>query len=295
MSATLCSACPRRCAAPRTPGTAAGFCQSPLNPVVARAALHFGEEPPISGTRGSGTVFFAGCSLRCVFCQNGAISREGRGNRISPARLREIFFELIGQGAHNINLVTAAHYAAALQEALREPLPVPVVYNSGGYERIKTLRAFEGRIQGYLPDLKYSDNALAARLSGAPDYFETATAAILEMFRQTGPYELDDDGILRRGVIIRHLVLPNHIDNTLGVLDWVTDTFREGDVMLSLMSQYTPCGDLSAHPDIARPLTQDEYDAVCGYLDLLGWEDGFVQDLSSEGTDAIPAFDGTGV
>ena len=199
-----CTLCPRKCGRLRPDG----FCRMGENPRVARAALHFWEEPCISGTRGSGAVFFSGCSLRCVFCQNQEISAGGFGKDISVERLREIFDELIARGAHNINLVNPTHFAGAIAEALDKPLPVPVVYNSGGYDRVETLRMLDGKVQVYLPDMKYAQAELGARYARADDYPEFAKAAIQEMVRQTGPYQLDENGMLVSGVLIRHLVLP---------------------------------------------------------------------------------------
>ena len=203
-----CTLCPRLCAAERTPARGDGYCRMPAGLRVARAALHQWEEPPISGTRGAGAVFFSGCTLRCCYCQNGRISAGGQGKDITPRRLREIFDELIAQGAHNIELVTATHFLPWILPALEPRLPVPVVYNCGGYERVETLRTLEGRVDIYLPDLKYADGDLAGALSGAPDYFPVACDAIREMFRQTGRPVYDENGIMQRGVIVRHLVLP---------------------------------------------------------------------------------------
>ncbi|MFA9381132.1 MAG: radical SAM protein [Acetanaerobacterium sp.] len=265
------------------------------NPVVARAGVHRWEEPCISGTNGSGTVFFSGCALRCVYCQNHEISHGGKGREITPLRLREIYHELIAQGVHNINLVNPTHFTDAVAQSLASELNVPVVYNSGGYELVSSLRALEGKIQIYLPDLKYADSAAAARYSGAPDYFEYATAAIREMHRQTGDYVLDENGMLLRGVLIRHLVLPANIKNTLAVIDWVRGAFPNGGVLFSLMGQYTPCGDLSATPEINRRVTKREYEKAQDHLFASGIEDGFVQALSSAGQDYIPAFDFSGV
>ena len=230
----ICAICPRRCMARRDAQSGEGFCGLPAAPVVARAGLHFWEEPCVSGARGSGAVFFSGCVLRCVYCQNHAISHENFGKPVSVERLREIFWELIGQGAHNINLVSPTPFAPAIREALAEPLPVPVVWNTGGYERVETLRSLEGKVQVWLPDLKYVDSGLSQDLSGAADYFGAASAAIEEMVRQTGDYVLED-GLLKRGVLIRHLMLPGQLENTKAVLDWVAETFRPGQVLLSLM------------------------------------------------------------
>ena len=266
----------------------------PALPVVARAALHFWEEPPISGTRGSGTVFFSGCPLRCVFCQNSVISQEGFGKPVTVERLREIFEELIAQGAHNINLVTPTHFAHAIVQALEKPIPVPVVWNTGGYERVETLRALEGKVQIYLPDLKYLDPARAERYSAAPDYPETAVAALREMVRQTGPCELDGDGLLRRGTVIRHLLLPGGLNEAKAVMDWVARTFPKGAVLFSLMSQYTPWGDLSAFPELDRRVRRGEMESCADYMRNLDLP-GFCQERTSAREEYTPPFDLTGL
>jgi len=287
----ICDICPRGCRAVRTAHEGAGVCGMGLLPVAARAASHCWEEPCISGEKGSGAVFFSGCNLRCVFCQNHSISAGRQGKEISIERLRTIFSELISQGVHNINLVTATHFTLAVARALEPPLPVPVVWNSGGYEKVETLRLLEGKVQIYLPDLKYSDSKLAEDLSAAADYPQTAKAAILEMFRQTGPYELDENGLMKKGVLIRHLVLPGFLDNTFGVLDWIADVFRPGDVMVSLMGQYTPNG--QGGPD--RRLTAEEYQRAVDYMKALGILEGYTQEVSSAKEEYTPPFDGTGV
>ena len=269
-----------------------GFCGLPAAPVVARAGLHFWEEPCVSGARGSGAVFFSGCVLRCVYCQNHAISHENFGKPVSVERLREIFWELIGQGAHNINLVSPTPFAPAIREALAEPLPVPVVWNTGGYERVETLRSLEGRVQVWLPDLKYVDSGLSRDLSGAADYFGAASAAIREMVRQTGDYVLED-GLLKRGVLIRHLMLPGRLENTKAVLDWVAETFRPGQVLLSLMAQYTP--QPGAEGLLSRRVTGAEYRAALRYMENLGITDGYCQDAASARAEYTPDFDLTGV
>ena len=290
-----CSLCPRRCGADRAAGQT-GFCGAPEAPVVARAAPHFGEEPCISGTRGSGAVFFAGCNLRCVFCQNYALSRNQLGREITVQRLRDIFLELRDQGVHNINLVTPSHDARAIAQALDGlELGVPVVWNSSGYESVETLRMLEGLVQIYLPDLKYADAALATRYSAAPNYPETARAAILEMFRQTGPFRMDGDGLLQSGVLIRHLILPEQGDNSRRVIDWVSDTFEPGDVLFSLMSQYTPMGELSAFPELRHTVSPALNAAIYAHLLDSRIEDGFYQDLEAATGEMIPKFDGTGV
>ena len=289
----VCTLCPRRCAAVRTETEGGGFCGMPALPVVARAALHHWEEPCISGTRGSGAVFFSGCSLRCVFCQNHSISHDRFGKPLSVPQLRQLFLDLIAQGAHNINLVTPTHFAHAVAEALAEPLPVPVVYNCGGYERTETLRSLAGKIQIYLPDLKYADNALAERYSAAPDYFETAAAAIREMVRQTGPCAFDSDGLMTSGVIIRHLLLPGALNNTKAVLDWIADTFAPGEVLVSLMAQYTP--QPGAEGLLARRVTGAEYRAAVAYMENVGIQSGYTQEAASARAAYTPDFDLTGL
>ncbi|MBD5150089.1 MAG: 4Fe-4S cluster-binding domain-containing protein [Oscillibacter sp.] len=288
----ICTLCPRKCGALRTAEGGKGFCGMPETPVIARAMLHQWEEPCISGTRGSGAVFFSGCVLGCVFCQNGKISRDRFGKPVTAARLREIFEELIAQGAHNINLVSPTPFVPAILEALEAPLPVPVVWNTGGYERVETLRQLEGRVQIWLPDLKYADNALAKRYSGAGDYFETAAAAILEMYRQSGDYVLED-GLLRRGVVIRHLLLPGGLANAKAVMDWVAEHFRPGQVLFSLMSQYTP--QPGAEGLLSRRVTAGEYRASLAYMENLGITDGYCQDSSSAKEEYTPEFDLQGI
>lgn len=288
----ICTLCPRRCGALRTAEGGNGFCAMPSGPVVARAMLHRWEEPCISGTRGSGAVFFSGCVLGCVFCQNGSISRERFGKRISVRRLREIFEELIGQGAHNINLVSPTPYAPAVLEALDAPLGVPVVWNTGGYERVETLRMLEGKVQIWLPDLKYADNGLAGRYSGAADYFEAASAAVLEMYRQAGDCVFED-GLLKRGVVIRHLLLPGGLNNAKAVMDWVAEHFRPGQVLFSLMSQYTP--QPGARGVLARRVTGGEYRAALAYMENVGILDGYRQDSSSAEREFTPEFDLSGI
>ncbi len=296
-----CRECPRRCGARRPEhlgGTASGVCRSPVAPVVARAGLHFWEEPVISGTRGSGAVFFSGCNLHCVFCQNYEISALCRGREISVSRLRRIYRELIEQGAHNINLVTPSHFSSVIRESLEgAALPVPVIWNSNGYDSADTLRTLSGRIQIYLPDLKYSDPMLAERYSGAKDYFSVSTSAIREMFRQTGPFQLDGHGILKSGVVVRHLILPGCVENTLGVIRWLADNFRPGEVMFSLMRQYLPCGLVSErdYPELNRKVSDAEYAIVEAALFDAGIEDGFLQEADSADGGFIPSFDGTGV
>lgn len=288
----ICTLCPRQCNALRTETGGTGFCGMPGAPVVARAMLHLWEEPCISGTRGSGAVFFSGCVLQCVFCQNGIISREKFGKQITVRRLREIFEELIGQGAHNINLVSPTPYVPAILEALATPLPAPVVWNTGGYERVETLRTLEGKVQIWLPDLKYADNSLAQAYSGASDYFETAAAAILEMYRQVGDCVIED-GLLKSGVVIRHLLLPGGLNNAKAVMDWVAEYFQPGQVLFSLMSQYTP--QPGAQGVLQRRVTGGEYRAALAYMGNVGIVNGYRQDSSSAKREYTPDFDLSGI
>ena len=266
----------------------------PESPVIARAALHMWEEPPISGTRGSGTVFFSGCSLKCIFCQNELISHQNFGRTVSLERLREICLGLIEQGAHNINFVNPTHFAHVLPDLLNQPLGVPTVYNTGGYDKVDTLRTLDEKIDIYLPDLKYLGTEYAKRFSGAENYPETATAAILEMYRQTGPCVFDEDGMLKKGVIIRHLLLPGRLEEAKAVMDWVSEHFAPGEVLFSLMSQYTPWGKAKDDPVLSRRLRPSEARNAQEYMNNLGLE-GFVQDDSSAQTEYIPPFDLTGI
>lgn len=283
-----CNLCPRRCGADRTNGQL-GFCRQPDKIYAARAAAHYWEEPVISGSFGSGAVFFSGCTLKCLFCQNGVILQENLGKEISTAHLREIFLKLIDDGVQNINLVTPTHFLPSILPALTPKLPVPVVYNCGGYERVETLRELEGLVDIYLPDMKYSDPKLAGILSAAPDYVEIAKAAIAEMYRQVGSAVMEDE-IMQRGMIVRHLMLPGELDNTLGILDWFSEAFPKGDVLFSLMSQYVPMGKAKTMPPYDRRITEDEYDAALSYLELLGIENGFTQDFSAATEEYIPDF-----
>lgn len=282
--------CPRACGADRAAGER-GFCRAPALPVVARAARHDWEEPCISGVNGSGAVFFSGCSLGCVYCQNREITAEIKGKTLDVPALRDLFARLRDTGVHNLNLVTAAPYADTVAEALEVPPGIPVVWNSGGYESVETLKMLEGKVDIYLPDMKYRDAALAERFSAAPDYFSAADAAIREMFRQTGPVRVDGAGILQRGILVRHLVLPGFLGNSKDVLEWFADTFPRGSVLLSLMAQYTPNG--FGGPE--RRLREEEFQEVWDYMAMLGIRDGYVQELSSAESSYTPPFDGTGL
>ena len=286
----ICSICPRHCNVDRSVNL--GFCQSPDSFRVARAALHFWEEPCISGKEGSGTVFFSGCNLKCVFCQNNEISAENKGVEISDDKLISIFENLISQGANNINLVNPTHYAKRLAKVLgRWKSPVPIVYNSSGYEEVETLKALDGLIDIYLPDLKYIRAEKAMRYSKAADYFEKASAALLEMRRQVE--DKFDGDIMKSGMIIRHLILPQNTNSSIAVLDFIKSNFP--DTFVSLMAQYTPCGDLSEFPEINRKITKREYEKVVNYAFDNSFDKLFIQELSSADKSFIPKFDFTGV
>ena len=289
-----CRLCPRQCGADRAVG--AGVCHMGSEIRIARAAPHYGEEPCISGERGSGAVFFAGCPLGCVYCQNYALSRGRIGETVSVERLAAIFSELEAKGVHNLNLVTGTQFAPQILEALSIAAPkIPVVWNTSGYETVETVDVLAPQVSVFLPDFKYTDPRLAARYSRAPDYPEAARAAIRRMVEHTGAFELDGDGLLRRGVLIRHLVLPGQTENTRAALYWIADTFAPGTVLVSLMAQYTPCGHLDKYPELRRTLTPEEWDAALAVLNETGLSDGYVQELSASGEEEIPAFDGTGV
>ena len=280
-----CTLCPRQCGADRTAG-GFGFCRCPDTALVARAMLHKWEEPALAGSGGSGAIFFGGCTLGCKYCQNAAISQSAAGRAMDSQALRALFEELISQGAENIDLVTPTHFLPTILPALTPKLPVPVVYNCGGYERAETLRELEGKVDIYLPDLKYADSALAQALSGAADYFSVATNAIREMVRQTGKVVWAGEKITR-GTIIRHLILPGHVDNSLQVLDWIGEQFAPGEVLVSLMRQYTPMGALPAPFD--RQITDEEYDAVLSWM-YLNHLEGFTQEADSADVGFIPDF-----
>ena len=289
-----CRLCPRRCAADRA--VRPGVCGTGEEILVGRAAPHYGEEPCISGERGSGAVFFTGCPLGCVYCQNFELSRAKTGRPVTRERLAVIFRKLEEQGVHNLNLVTGTQFAPQILESLALASPsIPVVWNTSGYETVETVRTLSERVSVFLPDMKYALPEPAQRYSRAADYPGTAKAAIEEMVRLTGPYRLDENGMLTRGVLIRHLVLPGQGENTRAVIRWVSETFAPGEVMFSLMAQYTPCGDLERFPELSRTLTQAEWDDALEALEASDITDGFVQELSAAGEEQIPAFDGTGV
>ena len=310
----LCRACPFECGVDRA--SALGVCRATDRIELALAQLHHWEEPPISGTRGSGAIFFSHCNLRCRFCQNYDISQQGRGRETTPERLVEIMLELEQQGAHNINLVSPTHYSDQLLpilEAARPKLRVPFVWNSNGYEKAETLRRFEGLVTVFLPDLKYSDDELARACSSAPDYFKHATTALLEMKRQAGSNRFDDNGIMQRGMIVRHLVLPGHIENSKRILTWLHENLGP-ETLVSLMSQYYPVhrdmtdsrsGESDRVPlprnwahtleSLNRRLTPAEYDEVRAHFESLEFDEGFAQELDSASKDYTPDFNGTGI
>ena len=280
-----CKLCPRGCGVDRTAGEV-GFCGCGDLALVAKTMIHRWEEPALAPGGKSGAVFFGGCTLGCVYCQNRAISTAPKGVPMDGAALRRELEALIDQGAENIDLVTPGHFLPTVVEALRPKLPVPVVYNCGGYERVESLRALEGLVDVYLPDLKYAQGPLGGELSGAADYFEVATEAILEMVRQTGPVQFRGEKLVR-GVLIRHLILPGQVENSLKVLDWIGETFAPGQVLVSLMRQYTPMPGM--RPPLDRGITAQEYDAVLSWM-LLNRLDGFTQEAGTDKESFIPDF-----
>ena len=280
-----CELCPRKCYVNRAAGET-GYCRAPGVAVVAKTMIHKWEEPALAESGGSGAIFFGGCTLGCKYCQNRDISRRPVGKSVDSAGLRAMMEELIACGAENIDLVTPTQYLPTILPALEPKLPVPVVYNCGGYERVETLRHLEGKVDIYLPDLKYADNRLAKTLSGAGDYFQVATAAIEEMVRQTGPARWDGEKLIR-GTVVRHLILPGFVDNSLKVLDWLGENFAPGEILVSLMRQYTPMPGLPAPLD--RRITDEEYDAVLSWM-LLNDLEGFTQEADAAGRQFIPDF-----
>ncbi len=293
-----CTLCPRRCHADRLSGQT-GYCGQTAEITAARAALHFWEEPCLSGYRGSGTVFFSGCNLRCVFCQNHDIALGRAGQSVSVPRLTEIFLELQTKGAHNINLVTPTHFipqiALALDAARQQGLLLPVVYNTGSYEEPDALRLLEGLVDIYLPDLKYFSPELSKRFSQAPDYFEKAAAALAEMYRQVGPpLFTDENGLLQRGMIVRHLVLPGQTRDSKKILRYLYETYGD-NIYISIMNQYTPLPQVAHIPELNRRVTSEEYDRVLHFARRLGISNGFRQEGSAAAESFIPAFDGEGL
>ncbi len=293
-----CVLCPRRCRADRLHGQR-GYCGQGAAVTAARAALHFWEEPCISGSQGSGAVFFSGCNLRCAFCQNHPIASGTVGKAISEERLAEIFLELQRQGAHNINLVTAAHFLpqvrSALVQAKAAGLSIPIVYNTSGYENVSSLQMLEGLIDIYLPDMKYCSPQLGAEYSHAPDYFEKASLALAEMFRQVGIPVLDaDTGLMRRGIIVRHLILPGNTGDSKKILRYLRETYGN-DIYVSIMSQYTPMPQVATIPALNRKVTPEEYERVLTFAEKIGISQGFVQEGDAASESFIPDFDGGGL
>ena len=285
MNYVNCQLCPRRCGADRSAGKT-GYCGCPDTAMVAKTMIHKWEEPALAGSGGSGTIFFGGCTLGCNYCQNKAISRRPAGTPTDSASLRAIMEDLIAQGAENIDLVTPSQYLPTILPALTPRLPVPVIYNCGGYESIEAIDALDGLVDIYLPDMKYAESHLAKALSGAADYFPIATAAIRRMADQVGPVQWQGDKVIR-GVIIRHLILPGQVENSLRVLDWIGETFAPGQVLVSLMRQYTPMPGMTQPFD--RAITEEEYDSVLSWMFLNGLE-GFTQEDSSATQAYIPDF-----
>ncbi len=292
-----CRLCPRECGVDRLSGEK-GFCGKTAQLSLARAALHMWEEPCISGEEGSGTVFFSGCLLGCVYCQNREIAIGDSGKTVDDLRLEEIFFELQAQGANNINLVTPTHYlphiVSALRSAKNNGLKIPVVYNTGGYEKPESLRLLDGLVDIYLPDFKYFSSELSKSLSFASDYPQFAMSSLAEMVRQVGKPVFDERGMMKKGVIVRHLVLPGQVEDSKKVLKYLYDTYGD-DIFISIMSQYTPLNSMKDHPYLSRKLTAEEYDDVVDYAVELGIENGFLQDGEAAEESFIPPFDNSGI
>lgn len=292
-----CSICPRNCRIDRTKGQI-GYCQSGHEIKAALASVHMWEEPPISGSCGSGTIFFSSCNLRCVFCQNYTISSENSGKTISTERLSEIMLEQQAKGVHNINLVTATHFIPsiikAVQKAKNNGLKIPIVYNTGGYEKVESIKMLEGTVDIYLPDIKYFSSELSLKYSGASDYFDYASKAVLEMYHQTGNNIYDDNGIMKSGVIIRHMIMPSHKEDSYKVLDWIRDNIGT-EACVSLLSQYTPAYNAEKYKEINRKLMSLEYTRVIEHFFDIGLKNGFMQEKSSAESKYTPIFDLSGL
>ena len=288
----ICNACPRGCNVDRE--VSLGYCKSPEKFKLARASLHYWEEPCISGKNGSGAIFFIGCNLGCVFCQNYEISHGCKGVEVSDDDLVRIMKRLVDEGANNINFVNPTHYSLQLLRVLEKyKPPVPIVYNTSGYDSVETLKMFDGAVDIYLPDFKYIRPEKALKYSKAEDYPQVAEEALAEMKRQVGEDVFDENGIMQRGMIIRHLVLPSNTNSSISALDYLAENF--GDTYISVMAQYVPCGDLTEYKEINRPLTQREYDKVVNHIFDLGLQKIFVQELEAASDEFIPDFDFTGV
>ena len=292
-----CSICPRNCRIDRT-NVQIGYCQLGHEIKAALASVHMWEEPPISGSCGSGTIFFSGCNLRCVFCQNYTISSENSGKTISTERLSEIMLKQQARGVHNINLVTATHFIPsiikAVQKAKNNGLKIPIVYNTGGYEKVESIKMLEGTVDIYLPDIKYFSSELSLKYSGASDYFDYASEAVLEMYHQTGNNIYDDNGIMKSGVIIRHMIMPSHKEDSYKVLDWIRDNIGT-EACVSLLSQYTPAYNAEKYKEINRKLMSLEYTRVIEHFFDIGLKNGFMQEKSSAESKYTPIFDLSGL
>lgn len=288
-----CNICPRRCGADRENGSL-GFCGASNKIRIARAALHFWEEPCLSGKNGAGTVFFSHCNMKCVYCQNYRISTRGAGHEVSIGELAEIFLDLQSQGANNIDLVTPTHYALDIAEAVKKAknsgLHIPVLYNCGGYESVETLKRLEGIIDIYMPDMKYYRDKYAVKYSSAPRYFETACAALEEMYRQTGAFVLDKNGIMQSGVIVRHMMLPGLMLDTKKIMDYLFDTYGN-NIYISLMSQYTPLKNVERFPELNRKIDMKKYNSIVDYCMNRGMENVFIQEGSAAKESFIPCFE----
>ncbi len=292
-----CTLCPRECHIDRTSGRK-GYCRETDELVVARAALHMWEEPCISGDEGSGTVFFSGCAMGCVYCQNHNIAKGLAGKNITIERLSDIFLELQKKGANNINLVTPSHYVLQIREAIicsrEKGLTLPVVYNCSGYEKAETLRLLEGYVDIYLPDMKYMDQIPARKYSNCPDYFTFASEALKEMVRQTGPPEFDQRGLMKKGVIVRHLTLPGYLEDSKNIIKYLYETFGD-TIYISIMNQFTPISTLTDYSELNRRITEEEYDELVDYAICLGVENGFIQEGETASESFIPEFNEEGV
>ncbi len=290
-----CMFCPRKCGIDRS--KTLGYCGQSDRLYAAKAYLHMWEEPCISGTNGSGTIFFSGCNLRCVYCQNREITAKHGGFEITAERLAEIFLEQQSNGAHNINLVTPTHYVPHIITALdiaRDKLKIPVIYNCGGYEDAEVLKVLEGYIDVYLPDFKYADNNIAEKYSYARDYPEIVKAALAEMERQTGKCAFDENGLIQKGVIVRHLILPSYTDNSKSVIEYLYKTYGHS-IYMSIMNQYTPMEYVRNYPEINRKVTADEYDEILDFAVNIGVENAFIQEGGTASKSFIPIFDGEGI
>jgi len=292
-----CQLCPRNCSIDRTSGKL-GYCNSSYEIRAALAFVHRWEEPPISGTNGSGTIFFSGCNLKCVYCQNYIISSKNKGKEISVERLSQIMLELQEKGVHNINLVTAVHFVPsiimALESAKNNGLKIPIVYNSSGYEKVDTIKMLEGYIDIYLPDIKYFSSDLSGKYSSAPDYFECASQAVLQMYKQTGKNKFNKNGILEKGMIIRHMILPSYKNDSFKILDWIKDNIGS-DAYISLLSQYTPVYNADKYKEINRRLMSLEYTRVIDHFFNIGLKNGYIQEKTSATSEYTPIFDLSGL